>query len=75
VQHATPASVVVLDELGRGTSTFDGYAIAYAVLQHLSSQVGVAAVRVGHSFIVVVALHGQRYVGMHGRNTDCAMRR
>jgi DNA mismatch repair ATPase MutS len=39
VQHATPASVVVLDELGRGTSTFDGYAIACAVLQHLSAQV------------------------------------
>jgi MutS domain V len=41
VQHATPASVVVLDELGRGTSTFDGYAIACAVLQHLSAQVRV----------------------------------
>ena len=39
LQHATPASVVVLDELGRGTSTFDGYAIACAVLQHLSAQV------------------------------------
>lgn len=30
---------MVLDELGRGTSTFDGYAIAHAVLQHISSQV------------------------------------
>ncbi len=38
-QHATSASLVVLDELGRGTSTFDGYAIAHAVLAHLSSQV------------------------------------
>lgn len=39
MQHATQDSLVVLDELGRGTSTFDGYAIAHAVLKHISSQV------------------------------------
>ncbi|GAQ86033.1 putative MutS homolog 6-2 [Klebsormidium nitens] len=36
LRHATADSLVVLDELGRGTSTFDGYSIAYAVLKHLS---------------------------------------
>ncbi len=33
--HATPKSLIVLDEIGRGTSTLDGYAIARAVLEFL----------------------------------------
>ncbi|CAO2209645.1 unnamed protein product [Urochloa humidicola] len=39
LQNASEDSLVLLDELGRGTSTFDGYAIAYAVFRHLVERV------------------------------------
>lgn len=35
LHHATARSLVILDELGRGTATFDGMAIAHAVMSHL----------------------------------------
>ncbi len=34
---ATPASLILLDEVGRGTATFDGLAIAWAVVEHIHS--------------------------------------
>ncbi|OMH83414.1 DNA mismatch repair protein msh6 [Zancudomyces culisetae] len=37
---ATPMSFVAVDELGRGTSTHDGEAVAYSVLHQLSSRIG-----------------------------------
>ena len=40
LHEATPRSMVILDELGRGTSTFDGYAIAYSVLHYLATHIG-----------------------------------
>jgi DNA mismatch repair protein MutS len=35
LNHATPASLILLDEVGRGTATFDGLSIAWAVVEHL----------------------------------------
>ncbi|EAW10298.1 mismatch repair ATPase MSH6 [Aspergillus clavatus NRRL 1] len=40
LSEATPRSLVILDELGRGTSSYDGVAVAQAVLHHISSHIG-----------------------------------
>lgn len=38
LRNATSKSLLVLDEIGRGTSTFDGLSIAWAVIEHISSR-------------------------------------
>ncbi|KAF9167470.1 Mismatch repair protein msh3 [Mortierella sp. AD010] len=48
LKMASPRSLVILDELGRGTSTLDGVAIAYAVLKHVVRHVGAITLFVTH---------------------------
>jgi DNA mismatch repair protein MutS len=39
LNHATPKSLILLDEIGRGTATFDGLSIAWAVAEYLATDI------------------------------------
>ncbi|MEO0456281.1 MAG: DNA mismatch repair protein MutS [Cyanobacteria bacterium P01_A01_bin.114] len=48
LNHATVRSLVLLDEIGRGTATFDGLSIAWAVAEHLATEIGARTIFATH---------------------------
>jgi len=50
LHHATPQSLVLLDEIGRGTSTFDGLSLAFSVAEFLARDIGALTLFATHYF-------------------------
>ncbi|MDO4562794.1 MAG: DNA mismatch repair protein MutS [Clostridia bacterium] len=72
LKHATKKSLVILDEIGRGTSTFDGLAIAWAVMEHMTKRIGAKTLFATH-YHELTALE-DLLEGVKNYNTACKKR-
>lgn len=50
LNNATPQSLVLMDEVGRGTSTFDGLSLAWAAARHIAQRIGAFTLFATHYF-------------------------
>ena len=72
LKNATKKSLCILDEIGRGTSTFDGLSIAWAVIEHIAKKIGAKTLFATH-YHELTALEGE-VDGIVNYNTACKKR-
>ena len=66
LHNATPRSLVLLDEIGRGTSTYDGLSLAWACAAHLCRAVGAFTLFATHYFeLTALPEHFDRIANVH----------
>lgn len=72
LKNATKKSLVILDEIGRGTSTFDGLSIAWAVMEHIAKKVKAKTLFATHYHELSVL--EDELEGVKNYNTACKKR-